>query len=182
MLIDTQCHIHDSAFYQTGRDEVFARAQNAGVVQMIVVGTDTKSSHQAMEFARMHPGAHAAIGIHPHDAQEDVQAIAELAQTRRESLVAIGEIGLDYFYDNSPRDVQIGALEAQLQIAQDAHLPVIFHVRDAFVDFWPIFDNFKHLTGVLLPRFDVRALGFGLTKEKNLTGEVILAERLYIFI
>ena len=73
----------------------------------------------------------------------------QIAKENPTKLVAIGEIGLDYFYTHSPRQTQIAAFEAQLQIALDAGLPVIFHVREAFEDFWPIFRNFTGLTGVL---------------------------------
>jgi TatD DNase family protein len=80
---------------------------------------------------------------------EDRAALQIQSQQKRKKLVAIGEIGLDYFYTHSPREMQIKALEEQLDIAVSHNLPVIFHVRDAFDDFWPIFDNFHDLRGVL---------------------------------
>lgn len=146
MLVDTHCHIHE-ATYPLDVAEVLTRADAAGVDQMIVVGTSEQSSREAVAFAGQHEQIHAAIGVHPHDTKDGYAEIARLATDN--SVVAIGEIGLDYFYTHSPRDVQIAALEAQLQLATDHHLPVIFHVREAFDDFWPIFDNFSGLRGVL---------------------------------
>lgn len=143
MLVDTHCHIHES--YELPVDEVLARAHDASVTKMICVGTSEESSRLAVNFAQ--PGCYAAVGVHPHDTKDGYAAIAELAQ--KEGVVAIGEIGLDYFYTHSNKDTQIAALKAQLQVAVDNDLPVIFHVREAFDDFWPIFDSFKGLRGVL---------------------------------
>lgn len=150
MLVDSHCHIHDSEFYAKGREEVYQRAIDADVTTMICVGTSEVSSAEAVEFARSHEGVFASIGVHPHDAKNGWGALRQLMRPEIiENIVAIGEVGLDYFYDNSPRNVQFEALQAQLQLAQDNNLPVIFHVREAFADFWPIFDNFTNLKGVL---------------------------------
>jgi len=146
MLVDTHCHIHEPS-YSLGGDEVLRRGQAAGVEKVICVGTNELSSRQAVEFAAKHEGAYASIGVHPHDTKDGWGEIAKIEPT--EKLVAIGEIGLDYFYTHSPREVQIKALEEQLDIATPHNLPVIFHVREAFDDFWPIFDNFHGLRGVL---------------------------------
>lgn len=146
MLVDTHCHIHE-ANYPLDAGDVLARAHTAGVNQMIVVGTSEQSSREAIAFAQNHEHIYAAIGVHPHDTKDGYDEIAALAADP--AVVAIGEIGLDYFYTHSPREVQIAALEAQLQVAVDRHLPVVFHVREAFEDFWPIFDNFSGLRGVL---------------------------------
>lgn len=143
MLVDTHCHIHES--YELPVDEVLARANEAGVTKMICVGTSEESSRLAVEFN--YPGCYAAAGVHPHDTKDGYMAITALA--KHEKVVAIGEIGLDYFYTHSNKETQIAALKAQLQVAVDNHLPVIFHVREAFDDFWPIFDSFEGLRGVL---------------------------------
>lgn len=145
MLIDTHCHIHE-ADYPLDRDEVIARAHAAGVDTMICVGTSEQSSADAVAFAKQHKGIYASVGVHPHDTKDGYSAIAELAG---QDVVAIGEIGLDYYYNHSPRDVQIAALESQIQTALDHKLPIIFHVREAFEDFWPIFDNFHGIRGEL---------------------------------
>ena len=147
-MIDSHCHIHDTEFFGELREEVYGRAIDAGV-GMICVGTDERSSQEAAEFALTHADAWAAIGVHPHEAQLGWSLVETLLETHSSCIVGIGEIGLDYFYDNSPRDIQQQALEAQLQLAVDHDLPVSFHVRDAFEDFWPIFNNFPGVRGVL---------------------------------
>ncbi|MCA9334810.1 TatD family hydrolase [Candidatus Saccharibacteria bacterium] len=145
MLIDTHCHIHESD-YSLPLDDVLQRAHSSGVNKMICVGTSEESSQRAVEFSQQHDELYAAVGVHPHDTEDGYASICELAQ---QGIVAIGEIGLDYFYTHSPREVQIAALESQIQTAIDNNVPIIFHVREAFDDFWPIFDNFRGLRGVL---------------------------------
>lgn len=146
MLVDTHCHIHES--YDLPVDEVLTRAQEDGVGQMICVGTNEESSRQAIEFAGLHSEAFASIGVHPHDTKDGYGAIAELARSS-DKLVAVGEIGLDYFYTNSPKQTQIAAMKAQIEVALSHDLPIIFHVREAFDDFWPIFESYKGIRGVL---------------------------------
>lgn len=145
-FIDTHCHIHESS-YPLDSAGVLQRAYQAGVEKMICVGTSVASSKEALAFAVQHEGVFASIGVHPHDTKDGVKGLAELALAPK--LVAVGEIGLDYFYTHSPRDVQIRALEEQIALAVAHQLPIIFHVRDAFDDFWPIFDNFQGIRGEL---------------------------------
>lgn len=145
MLIDTHCHIHESD-YPLAVDDVLGRAAQANVDKMVMVGTSEQSSVDAINLAENHENLYASVGVHPHDTKDGYDTIVELA---RKGAAAVGEIGLDYFYNHSPRDVQITALESQIQIALDNDLPIIFHVRDAFDDFWPIFDNFRGIRGVL---------------------------------
>lgn len=154
MLIDTHCHIHE-ADYPLPLTEVLQRAASAGVDKMICVGTSEQSSADAVKLASQYDNLFASVGVHPHDTKDGYGQIADLA---KQKVVAIGEVGLDYFYDHSPRDVQITALESQIQTAIDNNLSIIFHVRDAssaerltsvWDDFWPIFDNFHGITGVL---------------------------------
>lgn len=151
MLVDTHCHIHES--YDLPVDEVLRRARENGVTQMICVGTNEDSSRQAIEFAEQYPEAFASIGVHPHDTSDGFRAIAELAASSSEALVAVGEIGLDYFYTHSPKHIQIKALKEQMEVALQHDLPIIFHVRDAFDDFWPIFEameaKYGQVPGVL---------------------------------
>jgi len=146
MLVDTHCHIHEVDF-PLDREETLSRAAEASIQTMICVGTSIESSKQAIAYADAHENVKASIGVHPHDTK-DGYAIDGLAETST-NIIAVGEIGLDYFYTNSPREVQIEGLKAQLAVAQKHNLPVIFHVREAFDDFWPIFDSFPGLTGVL---------------------------------
>ncbi len=155
---DTHCHIHEESFADA--EGAYQRALEAGVTRMIVVGTDIKSSDEAIQFASTHSNAWAIVGIHPHEAKKENSRIDELREMMSSShrLVGIGEIGLDYYYAHSPREIQIETLECQIDLALKYHLPISFHVRDGLSsegstsvwnDFWPIFDNFKGLRGVL---------------------------------
>jgi TatD DNase family protein len=135
-MIDSHAHLHDPAF-EEDRAETLARAKLHGIETMIIVGTDLADSARAITIAEGF-GAAAAIGIHPHEAAsapaELGAAFAELfARTR--SIAAIGEIGLDYHYDRSPRETQRAILRAQLEIAAEHDLPVVFHEREALDDF-----------------------------------------------
>lgn len=149
-LVDTHCHIHEAS-YPLDTTDVMERARAAGVTHMVCVGTNIASSHEAIQFAASRDNVYATIGVHPHDASIGVGPIRDMVSKAK--VVAIGEVGLDYFYTHSPRDVQIRALEEQLQVAVDYNLPAVFHVRDAFEDFWPVVDNFSHLKGGVLHSF-----------------------------
>lgn len=151
---DTHCHIHESSYRKA--QEAIHRASDAGVKRLICVGTDEGTSKEAYKFAKKRDNIWSTVGLHPHDAKNGATVVAELEDILKkdclsqvQTVVGVGECGLDYFYNNSPRDVQIAIFEAQLQLALDYNLPVSFHVREAFDDFWPIFDSFKGLKGVL---------------------------------
>jgi len=161
-LVDTHCHIHESS-YPLSVEEVLARAGAKGVTRLVCVGTTEQSSREAVEFAATHKSVFATVGVHPHDTKDGYADIARLAGEK--NVVAVGEIGLDYYYTHSPREAQILALEVQLQIAQDRGLPVSFHVRDAFEDFWPILGNFQGIRGVLHSFTDtIETLGIALNR------------------
>jgi TatD DNase family protein len=144
-LIDTHCHIHEST-YPLDPQDVLERARSVGVRQMVCVGTSQKSSEEAIDFVKDRDNLIAAIGVHPHETRDGWAGLAALISPK---IAAVGEIGLDYFYTHSPRETQIAGLEAQIDLALSRNLPIIFHVRDAFDDFWPIFDNFHGIRGVL---------------------------------
>lgn len=146
-LIDTHCHIHES--YELPIKDTLLEAKEAGIQKMLCVGTSEQSSRQAIAFANAHDEAYAVIGVHPHDTKDGYADIASLAEEGAGKLVAIGEIGLDYFYTHSPREVQIQALRDQIEVAMQHNLPIVFHVREAFDDFWPVFDSFEGIRGVL---------------------------------
>lgn len=135
MIIDTHTHLNDPAF-AGDLETVLERAATAGVVAMIVAGYDLPSSRQAVALAERHPALWAAVGVHPHDAQAFTPAVREelhrLATHPR--VVAIGETGLDFYYNHSPRETQIAAFEAHLALAAEAGLPVIVHDRDAHTE------------------------------------------------
>ena len=146
MLIDTHCHIHEEG-YPLDVDHVIHRAHEADVMQMLCVGTSQESSRRAVTFAAERQGLFSVIGVHPHEAKDGWEEIRALVGA--ENIVAVGEIGLDYFYTHSSREVQVKALEGQIDFALRHDLPIVFHVREAFDDFWPIFDNFSGIRGEL---------------------------------
>jgi TatD DNase family protein len=152
MLTDTHCHIHESS-YPLDADDVIRRANAAGVNRLLCVGTSEQSSREAITFAHSHDGVFATVGVHPHDTKggwKNVEDILSSVQEKAASkVVAVGEVGLDYFYTHSPRATQITAVEAQIDLALRHDLPIIFHVREAFEDFWPLFDNFHDIRGEL---------------------------------
>lgn len=148
MLIDTHCHIHWPD-YGLDVEEVIKRAHAAGVEKMICVGTDYETSKLAIEFASKHKDVYATIGIHPHDADKGLGNLEDLIETNQNSIVAIGEIGLDYYHNLSLRDNQIDLLWQQIKLAIKYNLPIIFHVREAFEDFWKVFDEFNGIRGVM---------------------------------
>lgn len=133
VLIDSHAHIYYRD-YAGDFDEMLARAADAGVAAMLVVGTDIESSRESVELAEKYPQLYAAVGIHPHDAgrvtEKCYDVIANLAQSSPK-VVAIGEIGLDFYRDRSPRDVQEVVFRRFLQLAGRLELPVIIHDRDA---------------------------------------------------
>ncbi len=134
-MIDTHAHIHGESFDED-RADVVARSKEADVSQIVTVGCDLADSQHALEVAREYR-VFASVGIHPHEAKDapaDIGAVFEpFLQDRR--IVAIGETGLDYYYDHSPRDRQQHVLREQIRVAQKFGFPVIFHHRDAFDDF-----------------------------------------------
>lgn len=145
-FIDTHCHIHQ-ADYPLDSEEIWQQAKKANVSKLICVGTDKVSSNQAVEFAAKHGEIYASVGLHPHEAKYGAGGLAELAAQPK--VIAIGECGLDYFYKHSPKDQQIEVFNQQIELALKHDLPLIFHVREALDDFWPIIDNFHGLRGVL---------------------------------
>jgi TatD DNase family protein len=143
-LVDTHCHIH-SADYSLDAQKVYQAAITLGVMKLICVGTDVDDSKQAAEWAYTHENSWASVGVHPHEAKNGIEGLENLLQSEKLSvkIVAIGEIGLDYHYMHSPREQQVAAFEAQLQLAVTHDLPVIFHVRESFDDFWAVLKNFQ---------------------------------------
>jgi TatD DNase family protein len=115
-------------------DAVIARSIDAGVTSWITVGTDPEHNRKAIELARKYENMYATVGVHPHDAKEVTgQAIRQLhALAQNKKVVAIGETGLDFHYDHSPRDKQAEVFTKHLELAQELALPVIIHSREAF--------------------------------------------------
>ena len=138
MLVDSHCHIDGEAF-DADRDEVVARATDSGVAAMLNVGTGDPHSddfQKAVAVAEKYENVFASVGVHPHDAKlYDDKAENHLIELgRSEKVIAWGEIGLDYYYDHSPRDVQREIFRRQINVAKDKQLPIIVHSRDANED------------------------------------------------
>jgi TatD DNase family protein len=130
---------------------VAAKAQ--GVTRLICVGTTLEDSEIAVNFADGRQNIWASIGLHPHEAKSytgNEKALKQFgALARKGKVVAVGECGLDYYYNHSLQADQEAILRFQMELALEHDLPMIFHVRDAFADFWPIFDGYKGLRGVM---------------------------------
>lgn len=138
MLVDTHCHL-DLHYFPQGPDDALARAAAAGVGGFVVVGVgrDLAPARNAVALARARPGfVGAAVGIHPHDATTWSDAAhAELdALAREPAVVAVGEIGLDYHYDHSPRDVQRAVFARLVALAREVKKPIVVHTREAAAD------------------------------------------------
>jgi TatD DNase family protein len=134
-LVDTHCHLNFHTF-QEDREEVLERAVDAGVEKIINPGIDLQTSLEALSLAQRSPYVFAAVGVHPNDSITwEVDTRDQLADyARHPKVVAIGEIGLDYYRDRAPQDVQQRVFREQLELAADLGLPVIIHNRDATED------------------------------------------------
>ncbi|MDA8235771.1 MAG: TatD family hydrolase [Clostridia bacterium] len=135
MLFDTHAHLDDKKYNQD-RQEMLARAREAGAELIVNVGYDLPSSQRSVQLARENDFIYAAVGFHPHDAKEaNQEALDELRKLAGEAkVVALGEMGLDYFRDLSPRDVQKRVFREQISLAKELKLPIIIHDRDAHGD------------------------------------------------
>ena len=148
-LIDIGANLTHDSFGHDG-EAVLQRARDAGVVQMVVTGASREHSPKALELARAHPGElFATAGVHPHHATEyTAECDAEMrALVARPEVVAVGECGLDYFRDFSPRHAQRRAFELQLEIAADTGKPLFLHQRDAHRDFVDVMNQFEGRVG-----------------------------------
>ncbi len=172
-LVDTHCHIHDSEFahkYDVSQAELLKRAAEAGVSTLICVGTDTKSSREAVDFVAERDNCYASLALHPHEAAvhdldkllTEVAAFEQLLDLNYGKIVAIGECGLDYYYHQSEqvKSMQKHLFRSHIELALKYQLPMIFHIRDAqkqdeslvgnaFTDFFDILDEYTGVTGVV---------------------------------
>ena len=128
---DSHCHVHDEQI-PDGADAAVKAAVDSGVTTLISVGCDRATSLAAIAVAERHPEVFATVGLHPHDAVNGVDTIVDLLDT--EGIVAVGECGLDYYYDHSPRDVQQQVFAEQIALANARELPLVIHTRDAWDD------------------------------------------------
>ncbi len=144
MFIDTHTHLFYPNF-DGEVDKVIERAVQSGVDYMIVPGTDLTTSLKAIELAEKYNNIYASVGVHPHDSKDWndslIEKLEELAKNKK--VVAIGEIGLDYYYDFSPREIQIKTFESQIQLALKLNLPIIVHNRESNEDIMKIARKYK---------------------------------------
>ncbi len=136
MWTDSHCHLP----WPDGGDpeELLGAAREAGVTRLITVGTDVVSSRAAIGFAGAHDGVWATVGLHPHDAAQGVESIRPLLDSPGDTVVAVGECGLDYHYDHSPRSVQREVFAAQVELAHERGLALVIHTREAWDDTFDI--------------------------------------------
>ena len=134
---DTHCHIHDDKM-AFASSESLTRARDAGVERFVVIGCDADTCAQALDIAAHNDDVWATIGLHPHDATQGVDSIVPFIQSPR--VVGIGECGLDYYYEHSPRDVQMRVFAEQIGLAHEHDLTLVIHTRDAWKDTFDILD------------------------------------------
>ena len=150
-LIDSHAHI-DFPQFADDREAMLVRARNAGVGTLLAIGTGPgpEKLDAALPFAEQHDWIYTSVGIHPHEAKEVTpQHLDELARlAQHPKVIAWGEIGLDYFYDHSPRDVQATVFRSQMELAHTAKLPIIIHCRDAWDDCLALIEQHWRPTGL----------------------------------
>lgn len=179
LLFDSHCHLDDSQF-DADRDALISSLPGQGIAYALTCGSDTASSRASLELAERYPYLYAAAGIHPHEAakaaQEDLDVIREML--RHPKAAALGEIGLDFYYDFSPRQVQEKLLHQQLDLALEMGKPVVLHVREAHGAMMDLMRARKgHLPGGVLHCFSGSAesaavyenLGFYISFAGSLT-------------
>ena len=148
-LFDTHAHYDDEQFDED-RDELLASMPENGIGLIVNAASSVSSSEKALALAEQYPFVYAAVGVHPHDSKEmDDETVLSLEKLlAHPKAVAVGEIGLDYHYDHSPRDVQQKRLREQLELAGRVKLPVIIHEREAVQDTLAILGDYPGVTGV----------------------------------
>ena len=151
MLIDSHCHLHDREFFsEEDAVAMLKRAREAGVEKIVCIGTHPEDSLKALDFANQHENVYWTFGIHPESATKhyEFDELNALIQNQKK-LVAIGEVGLDYHYEPETREQQIKLFEMMCELASKNNLPLSFHVREAFDDFFAVINNFPNLRGVV---------------------------------
>ncbi|RVN78377.1 TatD family deoxyribonuclease [Sinorhizobium meliloti] len=132
MLIDTHCHL-DFPDFEAERDAIIERARDAGVGQIVTISTRVKRFDTILAIAERYPNVFCSVGTHPHNADEELDVTADdlVRLSAHPKVVAIGEAGLDYFYDNAPRDAQAVGLRRHIAAARTTGLPLVIHSRSA---------------------------------------------------
>ena len=150
MFFDSHAHLNDERFDED-RDALISSFNQNGICNVVNIGADLKTSRESIELAEKYDFIYAAVGVHPHDVEDmtdaDLDTLSDMS--KHEKVVAIGEIGLDYYYDNSPRELQRKWFRAQMELANKLNLPVIIHSRDAMGDTLEILKDCPVKAGVL---------------------------------
>ena len=188
-MIDTHCHIDEEAF-EPDREEVIARQQQSGVQAMIVPGVNVASINSVMELCHAHPGyCYPALGLHPEDVKADwreqLATVEAAIRAHRSELVAVGEIGLDYYWDKTFKEEQKEVLRRQLLLARELNLPVILHNREATEDILSIVNtitnNQSPITNDQSPMTNNQLRGvFHCYSGSKETAEIILKMGFYL--
>lgn len=149
-LVDSHCHLHDREFFTSEQAEKMLRnAKENGVNQIVCIGTGVEDSLEAKKFAEKNESVFWTFGIHPEYAGKTNNFLNAFKDNKDDKLVAIGEVGLDYHYEPFDKSDQIKLFEEMLQLAKDNDLPVCFHIREAFDDFFAVTENFSGIKGVV---------------------------------
>lgn len=172
MYIETHCHL--DYLKANPLEEIREKIKEAGITKVITIGVDPQNLDKVMELSQIYPEVYFTQGIHPHDAKEaseiEFQKVSERSTMAK--MVAVGEIGLDYHYNNSPQEIQRSVFERHLQIAVDTNLPVVIHTRDADEDTKAILKNFSS-------SLKSKGVVHSFTSSMELA-EFVLAEGFYI--
>lgn len=150
-IIDTHCHLNDEALINEV-EEILQECHKRDVHKMICVGYDLESSIKAVELANTHEEIYAAVGIHPDEADsynEEVKAKLKQLALENEKVVAIGEIGLDYYWDKASHEVQKKVFASQIELALELDLPIIVHNREAMLDTYEVTESYTPIKGVM---------------------------------
>ena len=172
-MIDTHCHL-DFDEYDGRRDKIIKAALDAGVHTMVNIGADMESTERSVKLAEKYDAVYATVGIHPHDAKTFNKKIADrlVKLTEHKKVMAVGEIGLDFYRDLSPRDIQRDVFRQQLDIAVQTNLPVVIHTRESFKDTLEIVQEYAHklpggifhcFPGTVNDAYEVIDLGFHIS-------------------
>lgn len=180
-LIDTHCHIHDTSFsdkFAMSAEQLYDQSLASNIIHLICVGTDLQSSIEAVEFASGHPQSSASVALHPHESVHGIKILAEqmtaldkLIHGASGEVVAVGECGLDYYYHTASKvkKDQIWLLKQHLSMGLKYEIPFIFHVREAFDDFFATIDDYNGVSGV------IHSFSAGMTELEG-----ILSKGLYV--
>ncbi|MDE7164853.1 MAG: TatD family hydrolase [Clostridiales bacterium] len=155
MLIDSHAHIYDEMYGENGAQNIISSMDDDGLEYIVCVGCDMPSSEICVSLAKENPRIYATVGVHPYDAdtvtEENIEVLRKLAAC--DKVVAIGEIGLDFHYPNADKPLQIAAMEMQYNLARELKLPMVFHIRDGFGDFYEFAKNRDFPQGAVLHCF-----------------------------